>query len=102
MKKILSTIATVAMLAGATVFVRADGTNAANGSATAKLKPYPLNYCLVSGDKLGEMGDPAVTNYHGQEIKFCCPDCIKDFKKDPDKFMKKLAEAVKAGKLKKD
>ena len=102
MKRILITITAVALLGAATVFVRADTTNGAAGSANPKLKPYPLNYCLISGDKLGEMGDPAVTNYHGQEIKFCCPDCIKDFKKDPNAYLKKLDETVKAGKLKKN
>ena len=34
----------------------------------------------------------------GQEIKFCCPDCVKDFQKDPDKFLKKLAEEEKKAK----
>ena len=48
----------------------------------------------MSGDKLGgDMGKPIVTVYHGQEIKFCCKDCPPDFKKDPEKYMKKLAEA---------
>jgi YHS domain-containing protein len=60
-----------------------------------KAKPYPLKICVVSGDKLGEMGKPTLLVYKGQEMKFCCKDCIKDFKKDPDKYMKKLAEAVK-------
>ena len=31
--------------------------------------------------------------YQGQEVKFCCKDCQKDFAKDPDKFLKKLANA---------
>jgi YHS domain-containing protein len=63
------------------------------GQANALVKPYPLNYCLVSGDKIGEMGEPAMTNYMGQEIKFCCADCVKDFNKNPKKYLKKLAKA---------
>ena len=58
----------------------------------AKAKPYPLKTCVVSGDKIGEMGKPVVLVYEGQEMRFCCKDCVKDFKKDPKKWMKKLAE----------
>lgn len=58
-------------------------------------KPYPLETCLVSGEKLGEMGDPYVITYEGQEIKFCCKDCEKDFNKDPDKYLAKLKKAEK-------
>ena len=53
-------------------------------------KPYPLKTCIVSGEKLGEMGDPYVFTKDGQEIKLCCTNCLKDFNKDPDKYLKKL------------
>ena len=58
-----------------------------------KLKPYTLKICVVSGDKLGEMGDPFVFEYEGREIKFCCKGCLKDFKKEPAKYIKKIEEA---------
>jgi len=58
-----------------------------------KLKPYPLKICVVSGDKLGEMGDPFVYAYQGREIKFCCKNCLKDFNKDPAKYIKMIEEA---------
>ena len=63
----------------------------------AKAKPYPLDHCVVSGDKFGgDMGDAITKTYKGQEIKFCCKDCIKDFDKDPDKVLAKVqAEAAK-------
>ena len=63
-----------------------------------KAKPYPLEKCIVSDEKLGEMGKPFVFTYESQEIKLCCKSCQKDFKKDPAKYMKKLkdAEADKA------
>ena len=63
------------------------------GDKDTKLKPYPLETCVVSGEKLGEMGKPVVYEYKDREIKFCCKDCIKDFKKDPAKYVKKLEEA---------
>lgn len=66
-----------------------------------KLKPYTLKTCVVSGDKLGEMGDPFVYAYKGREIKFCCKGCLKDFNKEPDKYIKKIEEAeAKAKKAK--
>jgi YHS domain-containing protein len=67
-------------------------TNAPVGNADAKVKPYPLKTCIVSGEKLGEMGKSPTLIYKGQEMKFCCKDCVKDFKKDPEKYIKKLAE----------
>jgi len=66
-----------------------------------KLKPYTLKVCIVTGEKLGEMGDPFVYEYEGREIKFCCKGCVKDFKKDPAKYIKKIEEAeAKAKKAK--
>ena len=46
-----------------------------------KAKPYPLKTCIVSGDDLGEMGDPVVFTDKGQEIKLCCKPCRQDFDK---------------------
>ena len=65
-----------------------------------KAKPYKLDKCIVSDEKLGEMGKPFVFTHEGQEIKLCCKSCQKDFKKDPAKYLKKLkeAEAAKAKK----
>lgn len=63
---------------------------------TAKPKPYPLKTCIVSGEKLGEMGKPHVFTYQGQEIKFCCKGCLKDFNQEPEKYLTKLAEAESA------
>ena len=96
MKKTILISATLALLAGTNHLT--GQTNAPAESGKTRVKPYPLKYCLVSGEKIGEMGKPFVTNYMGQEIKFCCPDCVKDFKKDPDKFLKKLAEEEKKAK----
>ena len=60
---------------------------------------YPLKTCVVSGEKLGEMGSPYVFKQDGKEVKLCCESCKKDFAKNPAKFMKKLASAEKkAGK----
>lgn len=65
------------------------------GGAKEKAKPYPLKTCAVSGEKLGEMGDPHVFVHEGQEVKLCCKSCMKDFNKDSAKIMKKIAKASK-------
>lgn len=94
MKKTLLTIATLTLLVGSPALVRAADTNTPSASTNAPAKPYPLDYCIVSGDKFdGDMGKPIVMVYKGQEMKFCCADCPKKFKKDPDKYMKMLDEA---------
>lgn len=61
-------------------------------------KPYPLDTCIVSGDKLGEMGKPVVLVKNGQEVKLCCKSCIKDFNKEPEKYLKEIAEKSKGKK----
>lgn len=65
-----------------------------NGAAATKpgVKPYPLKVCLVSGEELGKMGKIPSLVHNGQEIKFCCEDCIKDFNADPAKFVAKLGK----------
>ena len=64
-------------------------------------KTYPLDTCVVSGEKLGGMGKEFVFTHEGQEIKLCCKSCLKDFKKDPAKYMKKIQEAEAKAKDKK-
>ena len=65
-----------------------------------KAKLYPLDKCVVSDEKLGEMGKPYVFKHEGREVQLCCKSCLKDFNKDPKKYLKKLDEA-EAGKAKK-
>ncbi len=66
----------------------------------AKAKPYPLKTCIVTDEKLGEMGEAYSFVYKGQEIKLCCKGCLKDFNKNPGKYMKKLADAEAKAKKK--
>ena len=67
---------------------------------TAKPKPYTLKTCPVSDEKLGEMGDAYVFVHEGREIKLCCKSCLKDFKKDPAKYIKKIEQAEAKAKKK--
>jgi len=89
-------MAWLAVLPAGTISVHAADTNNPASSPNLIIKPYPLDYCLVSGDKIGgDMGKPVSTNYMGQEIKFCCKNCVKDFQKNPAKYMKELQDAEK-------
>ena len=63
-----------------------------------KAKPYKLDTCAVSDEKLGEMGKPYVFTHEGRELKLCCKSCLKDFKKDPAKYVKKVEAAEAKGK----
>ena len=54
-------------------------------------KVYPLKNCVVSGEELGSMGEPVSMTHNGQEVKFCCKDCVGEFKADPEKFLAKLS-----------
>ena len=66
------------------------------GGAKTSGKPYPLATCVVSDEKLGSMGDPYVFVHEGQQIKLCCDGCLKDFKKEPAKYLAKLTAAPPA------
>ena len=55
---------------------------------------YPIDYCLVSGEKLGTMGEPVKYDYNGREIQFCCGGCVSAFEKDPAAYVAKLDAAV--------
>jgi hypothetical protein len=54
---------------------------------------------VVTGEKFGgSMGKPYVFVHEGQEIKLCCKSCLKDFKKEPSKYMAKISEAARKSK----
>jgi hypothetical protein len=88
MKKIRSAVVVV-LVAG---ILAGPAVGLADDKPAQKPKPYPLKTCIISGDKLGEMGEPFVMVQDGREIKFCCKSCSKDFKKDPAKYLKKIDE----------
>ncbi|MBM3822959.1 MAG: hypothetical protein FJ404_08765 [Verrucomicrobia bacterium] len=89
--KTITTLIALALIASISLVQAADKA----GKAKEKVKAYPLKTCAVSDEKLGDMGDPYVFEHEGQEIKLCCKSCMKDFKKDSAKIMKKIAKANK-------
>lgn len=57
---------------------------------------YPLTTCVVSGEKLDDMGKPVIINYKGTEVRFCCNHCVSKFNTDPAKYLAKLKAAQAA------
>ena len=102
MKIAMSWIIVITLLAGLTLGLGTAGCSQEPETATPDnqseaAKPYPLKTCLVSGEELGSMGKPVSLVHDGQEIKFCCQDCVDEFKSDPGKYLAKLkTEAVPA------
>lgn len=88
--KITKHILNAALLAGL-----AASTLSVQAADKDKPKPYPLDKCVVTDEKLGEHGKPYMFTHEGQEIKLCCKECLKDFKKEPAKYTKKIEEAQK-------
>jgi len=55
---------------------------------------WPLDTCVVAGEKLGSMGDPLVKLQDGREVRFCCAGCIKTLAKEPASFLQKADAAI--------
>ena len=51
--------------------------------------------CPISGEKIDEKMKAAY-EYKGKIYNFCCPMCIDEFKKDPEKYIKKVEEELQA------
>lgn len=88
------------LLLAAAVIVLPVAGFAADEKKADKPKPYTLKKCVVSDEELDEKGDmkPYVFTHEGREIKLCCESCLKDFKKDYAKYIKKIEEAEKKAK----
>ena len=98
--RILSAIKTTVFSIGLLVALAALVSPAFAEDKKAAAKPYPLDTCLVSDEKLGADANMKtfVFTHEGQEIKLCCKSCQKDFKKEPAKYLKKLEAAGKTDK----
>lgn len=83
--KTKSILTAIALLVSPSLF-------AAETAKKEQVKPYKPDTCIVSDEKLGEMGKPYVFVHEGQEIKLCCKSCLKKFDKEPAKYLKKLEE----------
>ena len=69
--------------------------SAAEKRVKLKVKPYPMDTCIVSDEKLGSMGDAVVFTEGDQEIALCCESCKKDFAKNKKANLAKIDAAAK-------
>lgn len=65
-----------------------------------KSQPYPLDTCIVSGEKFTAEDKPVVKNVDGREVRFCCNRCVAKFETDKATYLKKLDDQVIAQQLK--
>jgi len=64
---------------------------ASAGKQAEKTEDVGNKICPVTGEKINE-ATKATYEYQGKIYNFCCPVCIDEFKKDPEKFIKKVEE----------
>ena len=55
---------------------------------------YPFETCLVSKEPLDAMGKPLDHVDGTRLVRFCCKGCVKQYKKNPAKFMAQIDEAL--------
>lgn len=71
-----------------------EGTGQTVGAETARKGKNEV--CPVTDEKINPKGTVTYT-YKGTVYRFCCASCIADFKKDPEKYIRKMKEdAAKA------
>ena len=59
------------------------------GEKPALLALVPQKTCPVMG---GTIDKKVFSDYNGKRVYFCCPSCKATFKKDPEKYLRKLEE----------
>jgi multidrug efflux pump subunit AcrA (membrane-fusion protein) len=52
-------------------------------------------FCPITGLLLGSMGVPVKITLKGQTVFLCCPGCVDEAKKNPEKTLIKVAELMK-------
>jgi YHS domain-containing protein len=71
----------------------AEQTNAT--AAVQKAEEVGNKICPVTGEKIDEK-TKATYEYKGKIYNFCCSMCIDEFKKDPEKYIKKVEQELQA------
>lgn len=93
-RTVLSVVcAALAVAAAACTAEEKEGSGALTKSTPTA--DYPLKVCVVTGEELGDLGDRLAYTYQGTEVQFCCPECVKDFQKDPAKYIAEIKAAKK-------
>jgi len=72
---------------------------ASKADNTKVITAVAIDWCIVSGEELGSMGDPVNYKYNGREITFCCKSCVKQFEANPTGYLARL-DSAQAGQIK--
>jgi YHS domain-containing protein len=51
-------------------------------------------FCPISKEKIGEEGEIIEYEYEGKIYNFCCKMCLKDFNKDPEKYIQMINDSM--------
>jgi YHS domain-containing protein len=71
------------------------------GMIAQQLPFYPLETCVVSGEKLGGDMGPAVDRIiENRLVRLCCKACISKVEKDPGKYLGALDQAIVEAQIK--
>jgi YHS domain-containing protein len=75
-----------------------NATEAGGQTVSDKAVNAGNQFCPVSGEKISDADGsgmaPATYEYEGKIYNFCCTSCIEDFKKEPEKYIKKVEEEL--------
>ena len=68
---------------------------AIDGKDTGVPAAYPLKKCVISNEELGGMGKAFKVTHEGTDVYLCCKSCLKDFNKEPAKYVALVKAAQK-------
>jgi hypothetical protein len=86
MTKLVATVAAGVLIAGATM---AADRHKDHGKMAAETKITPQTTCPVMGGKINK---DLYVDHDGKRVYVCCKGCIGTVQKDPEKYIKKLAD----------
>ena len=102
-RKIFITLSVVVFLLGITKLSFAQThteheqgiTGGSKQAVTEEVVNVGNKICPISGEKIDEKLK-ATYEYEGKIYNFCCTTCVDDFKKDPQKYIKKVEQELQA------
>ena len=101
-----SILATVLLASPVTAPQDASAPARPAAAATMVGDPYPLDTCIVTGEKLGADATVVVLSgqkdplQNGRQMKFCCPKCEGAFAAEPAKYLRELDAKIIAAQSK--
>ncbi len=90
----LALLASILSIAGCGGGEKSKAAKPVDPAMASLIAAYPLDTCVVSGEKLGgDHGEPHDVIHEGRLVRFCCSPCVKEFNKEPAKFLAMIDEA---------